>query len=190
MSRRAILSLLLLLVVLALSVAALAQRTKDQKADAVPPLPEVLYDLDLLPERVAEMRQAILEAARSGELDAMVPVLQSNELMPLLAERRVEDPVAFFKESSADGSGRDILAAMIDILEAGYVKTEVAGTETYIWPYFAVYPIPALTPAQEVELYRIASPAEVAAMKAARRYLHYSIGIGPEGTWHYFVKEK
>lgn len=163
---------------------------KDAPAEQASAPPQVEYDVSKLPDGVAEMRADILEAARSGELELMVPVLQSNELMPLLADKRVEDPVAFFKQISADGTGRDILAAMVDVLESGYVKQTVGGAETYIWPYFAEIPLDDLTPAQQVDLFRVVPPAEVKAMRDAGKYLHYSLGIGPDGTWHYFVKNK
>lgn len=179
-------ALLVLTLTILLTVApAFAAARKEQPVKAPP---AVLYDLDALPKPVAAMRMAILEAARSGEVDAIVPVLQSNELMPMLARKRVEDPVAFLKENSIDGTGRDILASMIDILEAGYVKLDVGGTETYVWPYFAEVPLDALSPPEQVALYRLMPAAEAKAMREAGKYRHYSLGIGPDGTWHYFLK--
>ncbi len=166
-----------------------AKTAKTADKPQSPPL-EVQYDPVRLPEPVAAMRDRILEAARSGDVEEMVPALQSNELMPMLADKRVEDAAAFFKEQSADGTGRDILAIMINVLESGYVKLNVGGTETYVWPYFAEIPLDTLTPAQQVDLYRVVPAAEVKAMREAGKYLHYSLGIGPDGTWHYFVRNK
>jgi hypothetical protein len=39
-----------------------------------------------------------------------------------------------------------------------------------------------------VQLYRIATPAEVKAMIAKKRWIGYRIAIGAEGTWHSFQK--
>ncbi len=52
--------------------------------------------------------------------------------------------------------GREILAILIEVLEAGYVHVDV-GTpdEMYVWPYFARYPVNALTPRQIVELFKL-----------------------------------
>lgn len=181
-----------LAMVVAAAVGPAAEPAKNAKTAEKPKSPplEVMYDPAKLPEPVAAMRDRILEAAHSGDVEEMVPVLQSNELMPMLADKRVEDAAAFFKEESADGTGRDILAIMMNVLQSGYVKLNVGGTETYVWPYFAEIPLDTLTPAQEVELYRVVPAAEVKAMRAAGKYLHYSLGIGPDGTWHYFVRNK
>ncbi|MGI9383106.1 MAG: hypothetical protein ACR2PO_08115, partial [Methyloligellaceae bacterium] len=127
-------------------------------------------------------------AARSGNIEAMRPVLESNELMPLVAHDAVADPIAHWKQNSADGEGREILAILIDVLEAGYVKLNAGKPdETYVWPYLAELSLDKLTPAQQVELYRIVSPDEVKTMKDAGAYIHYRLGLGRDGTWHYFI---
>lgn len=179
-----------IMVCAALAVPAWLAVSAPEEKETPPVSLQIEHDVSKLPEGVAAMRMAILEAARSGDPEEMVPVLQSNELMPLLADKRVPDPAAFFKENSADGTGRDILATMINVLEASYVKQTVGGAETYIWPYFAEIPLDDLTPPQQVDLFRVVPPEEVKAMKEAGKYLHYSLGIGPDGTWHYFVKNK
>ena len=46
----------------------------------------------------------------------------------------------------------------------------------------------ALTPAQEVELYRIVPPERVAEMKKSGKYNYYRLGIAPNGVWHYFLQ--
>ena len=45
-----------------------------------------------------------------------------------------------------------------------------------------------LTPAQEVELYRIVPPAQALAMKKAGKYTYYRLGISPNGVWQYFLQ--
>jgi hypothetical protein len=47
----------------------------------------------------------------------------------------------------------------------------------------------ALTPSQEVEIYRFLTPARVKEMTLAGKYTFYSIGIGRDGVWHYFSRE-
>lgn len=157
-------------------------------AAAPKPAPEVHYDAAKLPERVRKMRSEILAAARTGNIEAMRPVLESNELMPLVAHDTVADPIAHWKQTSADGEGREILAMLLNVLEAGYVKLNAGKPdETYVWPYFAELPLDKLAPAQQVELYRIVSPDEVKTMKELGAYIHYRLGIGRDGTWHYFI---
>ncbi len=153
--------------------------------------PVIHYDTGELPERVQRMRRDILEAARTGDIEAMRPVLESNELMPLVADGPVDDPIAYWKQNSTDGEGREILAILSEILETGYVRLNAGKPdEIFVWPYFAELPLAALTPAQQVELDRIVPAHEVETMKASGSYTHYRLGIGRDGTWHYFITGK
>ena len=64
-----------------------------------------------------------------------------------------------------------------------------AGTaeELYLWPYFARAPIKSLTPAQKVELFKIITGTDYKDMLDAGVYNFYRVGIGRDGTWHFFV---
>jgi hypothetical protein len=64
-----------------------------------------------------------------------------------------------------------------------------AGTpqEMYVWPYFSRYPIQDLTPEQKVELFRIVTSGDFAEMEQYGAWNFYRVGIGPDGTLHYFV---
>jgi hypothetical protein len=150
--------------------------------------PEVQYDFNALPAPVQRMAERIADAAQSGDIETMRIVFESNELKPMVAGDYVEDPIAFWKKQSADGSGRDVLAAMLNALASGYVKTGSGLDEMYVWPYFAEIDLTRLTPAQEVELYRIVPAADAEAMKRAGKYTAYRIGISASGVWHYFLK--
>lgn len=145
-------------------------------------------DLSKLPEGVRKMREAILEAAESGDIEAMRPVLESNELMPNFSFGGSDDPIAYWKENSGDGQGREVLAAMVEILNMPYT-VQGAGTdaEMYVWPYLYASDMSKLTPQEEVDLYRLMKPAEVKTMRELGAYIWYRLGIGPDGTWHYFV---
>lgn len=157
-------------------------------ASATTPLPEIRYGAEGLPKPVARLREQILEAARSGEVEKLLPVLESNEMPPMLSLDTIGDPIDFLKQSSGDAEGRELLAILTEILEAGWVHVDV-GTpqEMYVWPYFARYRLDALTPPQLVELYRIVTAADMEEMRAIGVYIFYRVGIGPDGTWHYFV---
>src|SRR5262245_46312878 len=117
--------------------------------------PKVLYDFNALPDPVKRMLEQIASAAQSGEIEALRPVFESNELKPMVATDYVDDPIAFWKKASADGSGRDVLAAMLNTMSSGYVRTRQGKDEIFVFPYFAEVDLAKLTPAQEVELYRI-----------------------------------
>ena len=147
-----------------------------------------LYDFSALPEPVKHMLEQIAAAAQSGEIENMRTVLESNELKPMVAAAHVEDPIAFWKKQSADGAGRDVLAAMLDVISSGFVRTGNGQDEMYVWPYFAETDLAKLTPAQEVEFYRVVAPTLAVPMKKSGKYSYYRLGISPSGVWHYFLQ--
>ena len=53
--------------------------------------------------------------------------------------------------------------------------------------YLAEVPLATLTPAQRTELARIVPAGKLESMQASGSYSYYRLGIGRDGTWHYFV---
>lgn len=153
------------------------------------PLPPVSADIDALPAPVRQMREQILEAARTGDVSRLSVVIQINELPPSLPQiDGVTDPIDVLKALSGDPEGREMLAIMTEVLEMGYAHTGI-GTpqEMYVWPYLAAIPFKALTPSQEVDLYRIITPGDREGMEVFGQYVFYRLGIGPDGVWHFFL---
>ncbi len=150
--------------------------------------PQVLYDFDALPDPVKRMLRQIAGAAESGDIEAMRPVFELNELKPMVTTGFVDDPIAFWKKASADGKGRAVLAAMLNVLSTGYVRAGKGKDEIYVWPYFAETDLAKLTPAQEVELYRIVPPQLALPMKSSGKYSYYRLGVSPTGVWQYFLQ--
>ena len=154
---------------------------------AEPPI--VHYDPDELPPPVRRLREQILEAAASGDPKNLAPIFEANGEPPLLSfDDQGDDPIDFLRSISSDPEGREILAILIEVLEAGYVHIE-PGTEheMYVWPYFAHYPVDALTPAQIVELLKLVYVGDYEDMQTYGTYLFYRVGLAPDGTWRYFV---
>jgi len=154
--------------------------------------PQVEYGTQKLPIPVQEMREAILSAVRAGRIEELRHAYDLNELKPDLGAGPTSDPIAHWKKISGDGEGREILAALAEILETGYVALplgrDLENNRVYVWPYFAEVPLDRLTPAQDVELLRLVPPAAAREMKAARKYTYWRIAIGADGTWHSFRK--
>jgi hypothetical protein len=150
--------------------------------------PEVLYDLNQLPPPIKRTLEHVVVAAQSGNVEEMLPVLEENELPPMLSAAAVSDPIAFWKKASADGEGREILATMLNVFSSGFVRKGEGGNAMYVWPYFAEMDLSTLTPSQEVELYRIVPAALAGAMKKSGKYTYYRAGIGNDGVWHYFMQ--
>jgi hypothetical protein len=149
---------------------------------------EIITDLSRLPVPVARMRERILRAARSGDLEKLVLVMQSNETLPVFSFGNEKDPIAFWKSNFPDSDGVEILATLIQILETGFVHV-ARGTpqDMYVWPYFAQTPLKDLSREQKVELFRIVTGADYKEMAAFGAYSFYRVGIAPDGVWHYFV---
>jgi hypothetical protein len=152
------------------------------------PLPEILTDPAQLPEPVRLMRQRILDAALSGDPEKLRIAIEVNEVPPAFSFSEKGDAIAAMKKESNDGEGREIMAILAEVMEAGFVHVD-KGTpqEMYVWPYFAQYPLDKLTPAQIIELFRIVTAYEFTEMKQIDAYNFYRVGISPDGVWHFFV---
>ena len=149
---------------------------------------EIITDLSRLPVPVARMRGRILEAARSGDVEKLLLVMQSNETLPVFSFGDEKDPIAYWKANFPDSDGVEILATLIQILETGFVHV-ARGTpqDMYVWPYFAQTPLKDLSREQKVELFRIVTGSDYKEMSASGAYSFYRVGIAPDGVWHYFV---
>lgn len=155
-----------------------ASRTADQKP---------------LPQPTAEMREAILAAALSGRVEELRLPLEWNELAPDIAATKVDDPIAYWKKISGDSEGREILAALANILQMRPAHLplgkDLENNIIYVWPYLAEADLEKLTPAEEVDLLRLVRPNEAKAMRKAKKWTWWRLAIGADGTWHSFKKQ-
>jgi hypothetical protein len=155
--------------------------------DYVPP--EIITDLARLPFPVRKMRELILEAAKTGDVEKLRPYIGYGADVTMLSLGGIDDdPVTFLKSLSGDGQGYEILAILIEVLESGFVHLD-EGTdhELYVWPYYFAYPIDKLTPAQRVDLYKLVTHGDYEDMEAFGAYIFYRVGITPQGRWRFFV---
>jgi hypothetical protein len=150
--------------------------------DADGPIPEIQYDLTKLPEPVQRMRQLLVDAAVSGDIEKLRPLIGTGARAPLLSltEATDADPVAYLRSQAGDDEGREILAILEEVLNAGYVRLNT-GTpqEIYAWPYFFGIPIDNLTPRQTVELFKIITGGEYEEMRQVGAYVFFRVGILP-----------
>lgn len=153
------------------------------------PVPEIIYNLDRLPEPVRRMHDRIVEAAKSGDVELLRPLLGLGDDATLLTFGEASgDPVDTLKGLSGDSEGQEILAIMEEVLSSGFVHLE-AGTpnEVFVWPYFYGVPLDKLNARQRVELFKIVTAGDVEDMKQFGQYIFYRAGITPEGRWVFFV---
>ncbi|MEM9678401.1 MAG: cytoplasmic protein [Pseudomonadota bacterium] len=151
--------------------------------------PDIETDLTKLPDLVLATRNRILEAAKTGIIANLRPLIGEGEDATTLSFGGLEgDPIEFMKENSGDDDGYEILAILVEILEMGYVVFD-QGTEDelYVWPYFFALPFDKMTPAQKVELYHVLTAGDVQDSIGFGSYIFYRVGIKPDGTWQFFV---
>jgi hypothetical protein len=146
-----------------------------------------------LPPQVVEMRDALLAAVALGDIGELLTPFEWNELSPDIADGRADDPIAHWRATSTDGQGREILAALANVLSVPPAVLpggrDIENNRVYVWPYLAELPLATLTPAQEVDLYRLVPPAEAKAMKGKGRYTGWRLVIGADGTWISFKRD-
>jgi len=148
--------------------------------------PEVIADSARLPSAVAQTRDRILAAARTGNIQNLAAVVRLNETVISLSGDR--SPVAYWKANYPDSEGVEVLAILITILKTPFVHVD-QGTpqEVYVWPYFARMPLQSLSPEQRVELFRIVTGGDYKQMLGGDAYMFFRLGIAPDGSWQFFV---
>lgn len=164
-----------------------ASFTPDLDPNAPPP--EVVYDLSRLPEPVRRMHDLLVEAAKTGDVEKLRPLMGTGDSAPELSLGEVEgDQIEFLRGLSGDTEGQEILAIMEEILNAGYVHLgEGTPNDVYVWPYFFGVPLNKLDARQRVELFKIITAGDYEDMKTYGSYIFYRLGITPEGRWAFFV---
>jgi hypothetical protein len=151
---------------------------------------QIRYGTAGLPQPVLDLREALQAAVEAGRIEELAQVYAESPVKPDIGIGTAEgaDPAAHWKRISGDGQGREVLAALSLILEAGYAEirrgADIENNKLYVWPYFAEMPLSKLTPRQEVELLRLVPASVAREMKAQGRYTHWRLVIGADGTWH------
>lgn len=162
-----------------------ANPSGEEPANAIP---EVHYDLSTLPPAVAAMREKIIAAARSGDETQMRAVIGLSNPPPVFSPTGEGDPIDILKAASGDTAGLEVLAILLDVLDAGWV-VKGGGTPQvrYIWPYFAELPPNALDRRQLVEAYRVLTAGDMEEMRAVGSYEFYRLEIAADGRWLMFM---
>ncbi|MEN3791434.1 hypothetical protein [Fulvimarina sp. MAC3] len=158
------------------------------EAEALPSS-QVSYDIGSLPRPVRDLRAKLISIARAGEIEKLKPYLETGPEETVLSfGGSVEDPIEYLKQSSGDGDGIEMLAILLELLEAGHVALEPDSEDAiYVWPYFAQARLDTLTNAQKVELFEIVTAGDYQNMLDFGAYNFYRLGITPEGKLAFFV---
>jgi hypothetical protein len=150
---------------------------------------EVLYDINKVPEPVRRMREQIVEAAASGDLERLRPLFGTGATQTqVTVGEATDDPIGALKDLSGDPDGDEILAIILDIISTGFVHVgQGTADEMYVWPYFAEKDLKTLTPPERVELLRIVTAGDLSDMQEFGGYNFYRLGITADGKWKFFT---
>jgi hypothetical protein len=165
-----------------------APATPDASDQPAPPKIEILHDLSRLPEPVRKTRQALVEAAASGDIERLRPLMAFDPDVMQQLEADGGNPVESFKSLSGDPDGLEILAIILDILQTGAAHVGI-GTpdEMYVWPYFVGKPLAGLSAPERVDLLRIITAGDLVTMQETNNYNFYRVGIATDGRWRLFA---
>ncbi|MGV1751648.1 hypothetical protein [Agrobacterium sp. CG674] len=149
---------------------------------------QIEHDISKAPEPVRRLRQLIIDAAATGDIEKLRPLVNTGPNQARIDGDSGNDPIAALKSFSGDPDGLEVLAIIIDLLSTGYARVD-AGTpdETYVFPYFAGKSLTTLTQPEKVELLRIITAGDLADMQEYGNYSFYRIGISPDGQWKFFT---
>jgi hypothetical protein len=127
---------------------------------------------------VEAKRAAILEAARSGDADA-VAALASERFNYSFGGPVEGGPAAYWR--ALEASGEQPLAALAAIVELPYTLSN----GIYVWPFAYDKTEEQITEHEQELLRRL--PPDAATFVPGGGYLGWRAGIEPDGDWVFFV---
>lgn len=155
-----------------------------------PIVSEPRSDAGALPRPVAAIRQKILQACATRDIEALRIPIDWNEVRPLFergAKRAPgEDPVERLKALSFDGKGQEILALLRNVLRQAFVVETRGKTQMYVWPAFALKPPADPSPDERQVMLACVRFADLGRSDATGRPPPMRVGVSSDGVWHYF----
>lgn len=130
-----------------------------------------------LPPEVAETHAALLEAAESGDYEALRPFIPEDGFSYTFGQPPEGGPIAYWQQVEAE-SGESPIEILARILRLPY--TLAAGR--YIWPFAYDKTEDELTDYERELLGDLAFYSG-----AGSGYLGWRAGIEPDGTWRFFI---
>jgi hypothetical protein len=134
-----------------------------------------------LPEAVEQTRAALLEAAESGDYEALRPLVPETAFEYTFGSPVQGGPLAYWRELERT-TGERPLEALAEVLRMPVTLAR----GIYVWPFaYDVASLDDLT-AHERELLAPLGPLE-SVFVAGTGYVGWRAGIEPDGTWTFFV---
>ncbi len=133
-----------------------------------------------LPAPVEQTRAALLEAAESGDYEALRPLI-SDSFEYTFGSPVDGGPIAYWQQLEEETEERP-LESLAAILKMPYVLSR----GYYVWPWAYTVATAGDLSEHEVELLApLGSPSRL--FPAGSGYFGWRAGVAPDGTWAFFV---
>jgi hypothetical protein len=133
------------------------------------------------------MRDKILAACATGDIEALRIPIDWNELRPMFQKGGAPaDPIETLKALSFDRKGRESLAIARAVLAQPFVKITRGPVTLYEWPAYARHPAPPADEDAARALWRCVRFADLARSNEQGRPHVTRLAIAADGVWHYF----
>ncbi|QGM96894.1 hypothetical protein [Methylocystis parvus] len=150
-------------------------------------------DLAALPAPVRAIRDKILAALETNDVEALRIPVDWNEVRPLFAKsgtfRAGTDPIEILKATSFDGKGRETISVFRAVLAQPYVTILRGPVTLYEWPAFARADAPPANEEDAQARWRCVRFADLPRSNAERKPRATRLGVASDGVWHYFWSE-
>lgn len=151
-------------------------------------------DFASLPPRVAALREKILDACATRDVEALKVPIQWAETPPIFLRgpgrpKSFAAIVDFLRARSFDRRGVEMVAILRATFESPFARKIEGPFETYVWPAQALIWPQRLDADALARLWALVRFADLGAADAKGRPLIHSAGVGKDGTWHWFATE-
>ncbi len=139
--------------------------------------------------QVARMRELIVEAAASGDIERLPPPVGKGPTQTQVTATPAKTTrLPHSKSFRRPGRHRN-LAILLDVHVDGLrLRTRVLPRRPMSGPYFAEKPLSSLTAPEKVDLFRLLTAGDFRRDGRVRHLtISYRVGITPDGKWKFFV---
>jgi hypothetical protein len=134
-----------------------------------------------LPAAVEETRVRLLDAAETGDYEALRPLIPDSSFKYTFGDTVEGGPIAYWQELERTTDQRPT-AELAAVLQLPYVLSR----GYYVWPWaYAVASSDDLSPHERELLVPLGAPSRL--FPAGAGYFGWRAGIAPDGTWTFFV---
>lgn len=139
-----------------------------------------------LPDRVAEVRLAIAEAAVSCQYRRLEALARADGESFTFTFGDSDDPARYWRRQ--EETGEEPMRYLVGMLERVYGKVSAGDLVLYIWPSAATYQSWAEVPSEARQALRpLYGGEDFEQFAGFGSYVGYRVGITDAGDWLYFV---